>query len=113
MLQASPPYPSFSKKRPTHLLFQTQAQILVYPEPFIQHGGTPYTAPCPLPLLSHDDFFSRTWSGPLWSPAQNLGSLLLSIQSILNEKPFFNEPGFTTVGKILFSIKMYMCVCEQ
>lgn len=35
-----------------------------------------------------------TWSGPCWSPAQSICSVLISIQSILNEKPYHNEPGF-------------------
>jgi len=35
-----------------------------------------------------------TWEGPTWSPAQQLSSLLLSIQSLMNEKPYFNEPGY-------------------
>lgn len=35
-----------------------------------------------------------TWPGPAWSPAQTLSSLLISIQSLLNEKPYHNEPGF-------------------
>ncbi|XP_025081138.1 ubiquitin-conjugating enzyme E2 Z-like [Pomacea canaliculata] len=35
-----------------------------------------------------------TWSGPAWSPAQSLASVLISIQSVLNEKPYHNEPGF-------------------
>lgn len=35
-----------------------------------------------------------TWSGPAWSPAQSLSSILISIQSLLNEKPYHNEPGF-------------------
>ncbi|XP_071051545.1 ubiquitin-conjugating enzyme E2 Z-like [Onthophagus taurus] len=34
-----------------------------------------------------------TWTGPAWSPAQQLTSLLVTIQSLLTEKPFFNEPG--------------------
>ncbi|XP_039290715.1 ubiquitin-conjugating enzyme E2 Z-like [Nilaparvata lugens] len=37
-----------------------------------------------------------TWSGPAWSPAQTLSSLLLSIQSLMTEKPYHNEPGFET-----------------
>ncbi|XP_045208245.1 ubiquitin-conjugating enzyme E2 Z-like [Mercenaria mercenaria] len=37
-----------------------------------------------------------TWSGPAWSPAQSLSSVLISIQSLLNEKPYHNEPGFQT-----------------
>jgi ubiquitin-conjugating enzyme E2 Z len=35
-----------------------------------------------------------TWSGPSWSPVQTLASVLLSIQSLLNEFPYTNEPGF-------------------
>jgi len=44
----------------------------------------------------------RTWSGPAWSPALSLSSLLISIQSLMNEKPYHNEPGFEQVGH---------CVC--
>lgn len=44
------------------------------------------------------DFISlRTWSGPSWSPAQTLSSVLISIQSLLTEKPYHNEPGFERV----------------
>jgi len=35
-----------------------------------------------------------TWNGPSWSPAQNIGSVLLSIRSLMNSSPYFNEPGF-------------------
>ncbi len=35
-----------------------------------------------------------TWSGPSWTPTQTLGSVLLSIQSLMSEKPYTNEPGF-------------------
>ncbi|XP_046665358.1 ubiquitin-conjugating enzyme E2 Z-like [Homalodisca vitripennis] len=35
-----------------------------------------------------------TWNGPEWSPALTLSSLLISIQSLLTEKPYHNEPGF-------------------
>lgn len=35
-----------------------------------------------------------TWHGPAWSPAQNIGSVLLSIRSLLNSQPLYNEPGF-------------------
>jgi len=39
----------------------------------------------------------RTWSGPGWTPAQSLSSVLVSIQSLMNEKPYHNEPGFSKV----------------
>lgn len=35
-----------------------------------------------------------TWSGPQWSASQSLSSVLVSIQSLMNEKPYHNEPGF-------------------
>lgn len=35
-----------------------------------------------------------TWTGPKWSSVQTLTSVLLSIQSLLNEQPIINEPGW-------------------
>lgn len=33
-----------------------------------------------------------TYEGPHWSPAQSIGSLLVSIQSLLTDDPFYNGP---------------------
>lgn len=38
-----------------------------------------------------------TWSGPGWTPTQSLLSVLVSIQSLLNDKPYHNEPGYHQV----------------
>ena len=35
-----------------------------------------------------------TWAGPGWTTCLNLNTVLLSIQSLLNENPLMNEPGF-------------------
>ena len=35
-----------------------------------------------------------TWSGPSWSPALSISSVLISIQSLMNDKPYHNEPGY-------------------
>jgi len=35
-----------------------------------------------------------TWTGPGWSPSMNMLSILLSLQTLLNENPLQNEPGF-------------------
>ena len=37
-----------------------------------------------------------TWQGPGWSAALTIGSVLLSIQSLMNENPLRNEPGHET-----------------
>lgn len=36
-----------------------------------------------------------TWTGPAWSPVQSVGTVLISIQSLMNEEPIYNEPGMT------------------
>lgn len=38
-----------------------------------------------------------TWSGPKWSSIQTLKSLLLSIQSLMDENPINNEPSYENV----------------
>ena len=38
-----------------------------------------------------------TWEGPSWSACLNLNAILLSIQSLLNENPIQNEPGWENV----------------
>ena len=50
---------------------------------------------------SHDNFIGKvclsainTWSGPKWTTVMHIGSVLLSIQSLLNNNPLHNEPGF-------------------
>ncbi|KAL1485801.1 hypothetical protein MTO96_009516 [Rhipicephalus appendiculatus] len=35
-----------------------------------------------------------TWVGPAWSPAQCIASVLVSIQSLMTENPYYNEPGY-------------------
>ena len=37
-----------------------------------------------------------TWSGPSWTSAQTLSSVLLTIQSLLTKDPLTHEPGFET-----------------
>ncbi|CAG2113133.1 unnamed protein product [Medioppia subpectinata] len=41
-----------------------------------------------------------TWSGPAWTACNTLFTTLLSIQSLMNEKPYHNEPGYeeTKIG---------------
>ena len=52
---------------------------------------------------SHNNFLGKvclsainTWSGPKWTSIMHIGSVLLSIQSLLNNNPLHNEPGFET-----------------
>jgi len=35
-----------------------------------------------------------TWTGPKWTPGQTLRCVLMSIQSLMGENPYHNEPGY-------------------
>lgn len=41
----------------------------------------------------------NTWTGDKWSSCQTINSLLLTLCSLLNDKPFLNEPGQTEKSK--------------
>ena len=50
---------------------------------------------------THDNYIGKvclssinTWSGPKWTTVMHIGSILLSIQSLLCNNPLHNEPGF-------------------
>lgn len=75
-----------------------------------------YTSPSFWSLCSHS-----TWPGPQWTASQNLLSVILSIQSLLNEKPFHNEPGFEkelipgdveNYNNIIYHETLRVAVCE-
>merc|ERR1740121_2812350 len=36
----------------------------------------------------------NTWSGPSWQPVHSIASVLMSIQSLMNDRPYHNEPGY-------------------
>ena len=38
--------------------------------------------------------FLGTWSGPSWTSALGLTSIILSIQTLLDDNPLTNEPGY-------------------
>jgi ubiquitin-conjugating enzyme E2 Z len=40
-----------------------------------------------------------TWIGPGWNPSHSLSSVLLSIQSLMNDQPYCNEPGREGVAR--------------
>lgn len=50
----------------------------------------------------------NTWLGPQWSSGSTLSSVFLSIQSIMNEEPYNNEPGAQFRRDFLFDpVKQY------
>lgn len=61
---------------------------------------------------SRDDYLGKvclsilgTWSGPQWSTIMDIGTVMISVQSLLDNNPLDNEPGFsgkTTKNHLLY-----------
>lgn len=51
-----------------------------------------------------------TWTGPGWTTIMDISSVLISIQSLLDNNPLDHEPGFS--GKITNTHKLYSEVVE-
>jgi len=49
----------------------------------------------------------NTWTGPQWSAGSTLSSVLVSVQSIMNKEPFYNEPGAHVLKFGLDPVKQY------
>ena len=45
--------------------------------------------------------FLGTWSGPKWTSIMDISTILLSIQSLLDENPLRNEPGYENIKGVL------------
>ena len=54
-----------------------------------------------------------TWSGPPWSASQSLSSVLISIQSLMSEKPYHNEPGYEHERRPGDSKKYNECITHE
>ena len=54
-----------------------------------------------------------TWSGPPWSASQSLSSVLISIQSLMSEKPYHNEPGYEHERRPGDSKKYNECIAHE
>ena len=54
-----------------------------------------------------------TWSGPPWSASQSISSVLISIQSLMSEKPYHNEPGYEQERRPGDSKKYNDCIIHE
>lgn len=61
----------------------------------------------------------NTWHGDPWSSCQTITSVLLSLLSILNDKPLLNEPGITEThgdiqkyNKIIMFSNISIAICD-
>jgi len=76
---------------PPKVSYISTSRIRIHPNLYVGKAYTNYEGKVCLSALN-------TWSGPKWTSAMNIGSILVTLQSILDENPLRNEPGYEEAG---------------
>ena len=76
---------------PPKVSYVSTSRIRIHPNLYVGKSSTNYEGKVCLSSLN-------TWSGPKWTSAMNIASILITLQSILDENPLRNEPGYEEAG---------------
>jgi ubiquitin-protein ligase len=83
---------------PPKLSYISRGSIRIHPNLYTGYAKDNYLGKVCLSILG-------TWSGPQWTTIMDISSVLQSIQSLLDNNPLDNEPGFS--GKLTENHKKY------
>ena len=78
---------------PPKILYYSTSRYRIHPNLYVGRSKDNFLGKVCLSIIN-------TWSGPKWTSVQHIGSVLLSIQSLLCENPLHNEPGFENENSI-------------
>jgi len=96
-------FPSNYPFSPPKVGYVSRGSIRIHPNLYTGGPHENYIGKVCISLLN-------TWSGPKWTTIMDISSILLSIQSLLDNNPLENEPGFS--GKDTPKHEMYKEVVE-
>jgi ubiquitin-protein ligase len=72
---------------PPKVEYVSPSTIRIHPNLYVGNLGNNYLGKVCLSILN-------TWSGPKWTSIMHIGSVLITIQSLLDNSPIHHEPGF-------------------
>ncbi len=72
---------------PPNIYYYSRSKIRIHPNLYIGKAKDDYLGKVCLSVIN-------TWSGPKWTSIMHIGSILISIQSLLDNNPIRYEPGF-------------------
>tara|TARA_B100000214_G_scaffold358068_1_gene318255 strand:- start:106 stop:822 length:717 start_codon:yes stop_codon:yes gene_type:complete len=78
---------------PPKILYYSTSRYRIHPNLYVGRSKDNFLGKVCLSIIN-------TWSGPKWTSVQHVGSVLLSIQSLLCENPLHNEPGFENENSV-------------
>ena len=70
---------------PPDVVYVSRNRIRIHPNIYVGHGTNGFGKVC-LSILG-------TWSGPKWTTIMDITTVLLTIQSLLDNNPLHHEPG--------------------
>tara|TARA_B100000902_G_scaffold384443_1_gene424625 strand:- start:475 stop:1203 length:729 start_codon:yes stop_codon:yes gene_type:complete len=81
---------------PPDVSYVSRGNVRIHPNLYVKSHKSGFGKVC-LSILG-------TWSGPGWTTIMDISTVLLSIQSLLDNDPLLNEPGFNKKNKHQISI---------
>jgi ubiquitin-conjugating enzyme E2 Z len=76
---------------PPRVSYVSASEIRIHPNLYVGKYTTNYEGKVCLSVLN-------TWSGPKWTSAMTISSVLITLQSLLDQNPLRNEPGYEKAG---------------
>ena len=81
---------------PPDVSYVSRGNVRIHPNLYVKSHKSGFGKVC-LSILG-------TWSGPAWTTVMDISTVLLSIQSLLDNDPLLNEPGFSKSNKHQLSL---------
>ena len=81
---------------PPDVSYLSRGRVRIHPNLYVKSHKSGFGKVC-LSILG-------TWSGPSWTTVMDISTVLLSIQSLLDNEPLLNEPGFSKSNKHQLSL---------
>ena len=75
---------------PPLVQYVSASRVRIHPNLYVGHSSEAFQGKVCLSSLN-------TWTGPKWTSVMTIGTILLTIQSLLDAHPLRNEPGYESV----------------
>lgn len=83
-------FPNNYPYSPPKVMYYSYSKIRIHPNLYVGIPSNNFQGKVCLSIIN-------TWTGPKWTTVMHIGSVLLSLISILDENPLRNEPGYENI----------------
>lgn len=83
-------FPNNYPYSPPKVMYYSYSKIRIHPNLYVGIPSNNFQGKVCLSIIN-------TWSGPKWTTVMHIGSVLLSLISVLDENPLRNEPGYENI----------------